>query len=655
MKAITAAVLASTILIIACQPVFFAARDQKAKDLLTVWAGKGRPSGNVIVVEIDDQSLSQFGRWPWPRDRLSDLLQRIHKAGADTIVLDLMFPEPDLGSPAPALLPGDSAPRSSGSPTGATDTNDERLAAAFRGGRYVIGFHLRFPPGQAGATPCAVRPLSFVLVESETPAKPAFFSASGATCSLDTLTRASAGSGFLNASPDRDGILRRVPLIAELQGSMYPSLALSAYMNYRRIDSVQLTANSSGAASLRLDGRMVPTDSKSNLLLRFRGGADTLPHVSASYLLNRDAPPSVFQNKIVVLGVSATGLRDAVATPLDPSFPGYEVQATAIDNLLQDDPLRIPREALAAELLLLLLMGLGSGFLLARLEPSWATPLVLSLVAGVWGGSALVLAKTHVVISPFPSTLVLLGNLTLLNIWRVSSEKFRWERQLNATRKFILKALTSLTNIHDVETGAHVVRVQRYSKLLCEALASHRKFRQFLTPKTIQLFYEIIPIHDIGKVSIPDSILRKPGRLTPEEYEVAKTHVTKVKEAFYDAALESGIQDEKTLRLASDIIVTHHERWDGSGYPEGLRGEEIPIAGRIVAVVDVYDALVSKRVYKEPMSHISALEYISSNRGIQFDPEVVNAFLRVQAEIHEINLACGDNLGVQTPPELQQP
>jgi len=642
MKTITASVLASIVLIILCQPVFFAAWDQKAKDLLTAWVDKGTPSGKIEIVEVDDKSLSQFGRWPWPRDLLSVLLQKIQKAGADTVVVDLMFPESDQGLPVRLTDLGGLPPQRPGSHAQPIRTNDDVLAATLRGGRIVTGFLLRFPPDQEGTTPCALRPLPFVLVEPESRSRPAYFSASGAICSQPAISQASLGPGFLNAAPDRDGILRRVPLVAELKKEMYPSLALAAYLNYRRIEDVQLKTNSSGAELLRLAENTVSVDSKSELLLRFRGIAETFPHLSAADVLAGRLPQSAFEGKVVLVGISATGLRDTVVTPFGPSFPGYEVQATALDNLIRGDSLRIPREVLAGEMVLLLLAAIGSGFLLARLDPVWATPLVLAMVAAVWIGCTLLLATTRIVLSPFPATLVLIGNLTLLNIWRVSTEKWRWEKQLSITRKFILNALTSLSSIHDVETGAHVVRVQRYAKRLCETLATDRRYRRILKPKAIQLIYEVIPIHDIGKVSIPDSILRKPGRLTQEEFNVIKTHVTNLQKVFFDAVEFSGIKDEMTLRLASEIILTHHERWDGSGYPEGLRGESIPLVGRIVAVVDVYDALVSKRVYKEPMSHEAAIDYIRTNRGTQFDPKVVDAFVRIEEALRQIQINCQD-------------
>jgi HD-GYP domain-containing protein (c-di-GMP phosphodiesterase class II) len=642
MKSITTAVLASVLLLIFYQPLFFSYWDQKSKDLLTSWANKGNPSDKVAIVEIDDQSLSQYGRWPWSRDRLSVLLQKIQDAGANIVVLDMMFPESDSGIPDRLQPLGASTPRSSAVLPRVFATNDDQLGATLREGRFVTGFLFRFSPDQSSATPCTLRRLSFVLVESESSSKPAFFVASGGLCSLNRLSQASRGTGFLNAAPDRDGVLRRVPLIMEFKNDMYPSLALSAYMNYRHIDNVQLTTNSSGAASLRLKDNIVPVDSKSELLLRFRGSTGRFQHISAADILNSKFSQRALQGKIVVVGVSATGLKDTVATPLDPSMPGYSVQATIIDNLIQNDSLRIPREALAGEMILLVLMAVCSGLLLSCLEPYWAAPLVFSLVAAVWIGCILLLDRTHIVFSPFPASLVLVENLMLLYIWRVSTEKWRWEKQLAVVRKFILNALTTLTNIHDVETGAHVVRVQRYSKLICEALSSYPQYRKILTPKTIQLIYELIPIHDIGKMSVPVNILRKPDRLTPEEFEVIKTHVSSLKDAFFDAVEGSGIKDKTTLRLATDIILTHHERWDGTGYPGGLSGENIPLAGRIVAVIDVYDALVSKRVYKDAISHREALEYIAKNRGIQFAPAIVDVFLQVEDAIHQIQVSCCD-------------
>ncbi|MGH7489926.1 MAG: HD-GYP domain-containing protein, partial [bacterium] len=199
-----------------------------------------------------------------------------------------------------------------------------------------------------------------------------------------------------------------------------------------------------------------------------------------------------------------------------------------------------------------------------------------------------------------------------------------------ASRKFILTALTSSTAVRHSETGGRIFRIQRFVKLLCDALSSHPRFHRFLTPQTIDLLVQLAPIHDVGKVGVPDRILMKPGPLTPEEFQVIQRHVTYGWEVLEDAREKSGVRDEALFELARDIVYTHHERWDGSGYPRRLRGPAIPIPGRLLAVADVYDALVSKRVYKGSVPHSEAVRTTQAGRGTQFDPDIVDAFLAAE-------------------------
>ncbi len=631
MRAITGAVLLCAALAVVYQPLTFSGWDQRAKDLLTRSAGGGTASNRVVLVAIDDGTLEKYGRWPWSRDRLSALLQNLQRSRPDTIVLDMMFPEPDLA--VPAFTPGPTTPRAA--------TNDDLLASTLRAGKSVIGFHLRFSGNPTEGAPCRLTPLRLTTVDTESTRGPALFTASGVSCSVETLSRASANEGFLNAAPDRDGVLRRVPLVAEYGGSVYPSLALAAYLASRGIDSAQLWTNAAGASALRIGGLQVPVDARSNLLLRFRKPVGQFPRVSAADVM-AGTPLPALRDKIVVVGMTAVGLQDVVATPLTWQLPGVEAQATVIDNLVADDAYRLPRGALAAELALLFVMGVVSGWLISRIGVVWAPLAVGALLLATWAGCAVVLATVGVVISPFPATLVLLGNLALLSTWRITTEKRREERQLHTTRQFILQVLTALTRIRDLETGAHIMRVQRYAKLLCERMAADPKYHRELTPKTIQLIYDLIPLHDIGKVAIPDKVLRYPGRLSPDDYEVIKTHVRQGYEAFADAARRSGVKDEAAIRIAQDIILGHHECWDGSGYPRGLKGEEIPLAGRIATVADVYDALVCKRVYKEGLAHATAMKIIAEHSGTLFDPSVVDAFLKVEKEFQAIKASFED-------------
>lgn len=189
-----------------------------------------------------------------------------------------------------------------------------------------------------------------------------------------------------------------------------------------------------------------------------------------------------------------------------------------------------------------------------------------------------------------------------------------------------IAALVSLMTVRDSETGDHILRVQRYVRLLAELLSSHYLYSQFLTPEYIRLLFLSAPLHDVGKIGIPDEILFKPGRLTGPEYEIMKAHTVIGRDAIQHAENSLNVAAD-LLSLPKEIAYSHHERWDGTGYPQGLVGVNIPLSGRLLAVADVYDALVSARVYKAGMTHEKAIEVISRGRGSHFDPEIVDVFL----------------------------
>ena len=235
--------------------------------------------------------------------------------------------------------------------------------------------------------------------------------------------------------------------------------------------------------------------------------------------------------------------------------------------------------------------------------------------------------------SPLPASAGLLANLSVLPLLNFLAEKRRADqthRQLRAAEEFTLSALTSLTEIRDYETGGHLMRVRQYMQPLCQALATHPRFRDFLLPEIIDLLVQLAPIHDIGKVGVPDRILLKPGPLDEDEIEMVRRHVEFGRDVLEHARIMSRAADGTLLRLARQIVFSHHERWDGTGYPQGLAGEAIPIPGRLMAVIDVYDALVSRRVYKEPIEFSRAAEMMVAGSGTQFDPDVVEGFLKAR-------------------------
>jgi len=208
-------------------------------------------------------------------------------------------------------------------------------------------------------------------------------------------------------------------------------------------------------------------------------------------------------------------------------------------------------------------------------------------------------------------------------------------REISAIQDVTILAMASLAETRDSDTGNHILRTQNYVKALAERLRGHSRFAAFLSDYNIQMLFKSAPLHDIGKVGIPDRILLKPGKLTHDEFEIMKTHTTLGRDAIEHAERSLGT-DVEFLTLAKEIALSHQEKWDGSGYPQGLAGEAIPISARLMAVADVYDALISRRVYKDPMPHEKAIEIIKAGQGAHFDPDVVDAFLAIHEEFRAI-------------------
>ena len=198
---------------------------------------------------------------------------------------------------------------------------------------------------------------------------------------------------------------------------------------------------------------------------------------------------------------------------------------------------------------------------------------------------------------------------------------------LSALQDATILAMSSLAEARDNETGNHIRRTQNYVRALALHLRDKPRFAAYLTPSQIEALYKSAPLHDIGKVGIPDAILLKPGKLTAEEFEVMKTHTG----------------DASFLECAGEIALSHQEKWDGSGYPQHLAGDAIPVSARLMAVADVYDALISRRVYKPAMTHEEAMRIILEGRGRHFDPDIVDAFAAIADEFAEIARRYADH------------
>jgi adenylate cyclase len=536
------------------------------------------------------------------------------------VALDMMFPEPDRYAPA----------RSDTDASVPTDT-DQDLARTLEDGGVILAYGLTFDSNAEGRpTGCVLHPIGIAVLEppGEVGATP-FFTATDAVCNLPILANASRASGFMNAAPDSDGILRRVPLVAQMGGRFYPSLALAAVSKVTAASHFALHISTVNDAVLAIDDLRVPLDARSSLLLRYRGEKGTFRYVSAADVMSGSTPPDALRDKIVFVGTNALGTREVVATPLDTLFAGVEVQATVADNLLQGDFISRSAATRVGEVVAVLMLGLAVAVLFAT------AGIVAGLLGGAVGAAALwlvcmsQLSSNGIFISPLFAIVGVAAELsvmTLANFWLERKRADRAGHERTAARSLLVESLLSLTEVRDAETGRHSLRTQRLARILADQLATNPEFRSYLTRERIDLLATLAPIHDIGKVGIRDQVLNKPGALTPEELAEMRQHPTLGRDVILKAEQRVGVRDDETLEMAKAIVYTHHERWDGTGYPQGLKGSQIPIVGRIMAVVDVYDAVHTRTLYSSPLSSEGVEKMIVKGRGTHFDPAVVDAF-----------------------------
>ena len=608
------------------RPAALARFEWRVYDMLVRAASARAPGGHVVIVDVDERSLTTIGQWPWRRDLVAALIEQLRDLGAAVVALDIVFAEEDRYA--------DAGPNP-----------DLALEETLRAGRVVLGYAVTFdPPGEV-ARKCVHQPLGLAIVGREDePATDPFFRATGTVCNLPGLAQAAGVSGFLNAAPDSDGIVRRVPLVVELEGRMYPALALAAVATATHTRSVALrvananastlmvsSADEEGAARPHHGSINVPLDGRSNLLLRYRGEKRTFPYVSAVDVLDARVDPDTFRDKVVFVGTSALGTREVVSTPLDTLFTGVEVHATVADNLLQRDFLRRPEHAVVLEALAVLTLG-GIIAFVAQFGAGWGAGGVAVCLIVVWTGAVALLSRYGILLSPLYPTIGLTSALAFVTSTQAVLERVRADRagrDKAVTQRVMVQALLSLVEIRDAETGRHSRRTQQYARVLARELSTRPEYTEYLTPERIELIATLAPLHDIGKVGVPDRLLNKPGTLTAEELVEMRKHPVHGRDVILKTEQEVGVRDDVTLAIAKDIVYTHHEKWDGSGYPQGLRGNEIPIAGRLMALVDVYDAAHSRRVYQGPMQHSDVVSMIVNGRGTHFDPAVVDAFVNV--------------------------
>jgi CHASE2 domain-containing sensor protein len=396
----------------------------------------------------------------------------------------------------------------------------------------------------------------------------------------------------------------------------------------------------------KLGHRVEPSQfEKDGAWIDFHGPPGTVDTVSFSDLLAGKVDPARIRGRIVVVGASSPTLQDVHPTPTsDTPMSGPEIEANAIDTVVRGMPLHgTPRWA---GLLIVLVLGFLPALVSLRLRPLVAVA-VVPAIAFVF----LLVAQNafdHGRILPvaMPLFALALGTVTTIGAGYTAERRQRYRvtqrneeleeavrdrtAELRATQLEVIQRLAAATESRDQETGMHLERISR----MCERMG----LAMGMTPTEAETLRNASLLHDVGKIGVPDAILLQPGALSPEDRELMRRHTT------VGAELLSG-SDSPVMRMAEEIARTHHERWDGKGYPAGLAGEAIPLSGRICAVCDVFDALLSDRPYKEPWPVPEALDQLRSERGKHFDPAVVDTFLAIVDDLDPRLLASSGRPG----------
>jgi adenylate cyclase len=377
-------------------------------------------------------------------------------------------------------------------------------------------------------------------------------------------------------------------------------------------------------------------DEHAQVLLRTARTLDTIPVIRSVDVLAGNMDPKTISGRIVLVGSSASGLGDLHHTATLSNLPGAAAHAILLQNILSGSHYRflewertyaLITTLVAAALVICAFLLPGMTFTTIAVCIGLLIFPALSVIGFVF---------LDLVLPATAATLAAISLLLFLSLTFYTVEK-RLARarasRLALFKQAMLELMVELAEFRDLETGGHIRRTQLLVKVLAEGLAETGRY-PCLDTYYIELLYACAPLHDVGKIAIPDEILHKPGRLDPEEFAIMKQHVVYGQQII--EKLAERIHGDDILTMGLELVATHHERWDGSGYPTGIVGEAIPLSGRIMALADVYDALTSKRVYKKAMPHAKAKEIIVNGSGSQFDPAVVRVFLDREETILDI-------------------
>lgn len=586
-------------------------------------------SKSVIIVAIDEKSLSALGQWPWNRIITAKITQNILMAKPAVLGIDMILAEKDRTSLKEISKFYEHSLGLSIDINSVPDIlqdNDKILSSALSANKSVLGTFM-----DNSNKECE----KFTTIKSDQNIKN-LAKFSGMLCSYDTINNNASGNGFINSKISIDRNLRQNVSFVRYKDAIVPSLTMAMLM---QIDPNMTLKNAKfGTIELEFLGQKRYFNKKGTTL-NTPYDSKNFKIVSAVDILDANFDKSILTGKLVILGATATGLYDHYINTDGVMYPGVFYHASFLENFIKDsliiNPIFFKNIFFALSLvfsMLLIFLYNKKGYIYAIVFFSLASLLVTSI--------AYIFVKKGIYISAgyfLVTSIIPMVALSLFGAYKGVIERKNHILDMESANRSTIASMIAVVDSKDGETGGHIIRTRSYIEALCKYLYKKGLYKDIITPEFIEILYRAVPLHDIGKVAIPDDILKKEGKLTEEEMKIMKTHVQRGKEII-EKSISMSETKNKFLISARNIVYTHHEKWDGSGYPQGLKGEEIPLEGRLMAIADVYDALVCERYYKKSYSFEKAEDIIISQSAKHFDPLLVEAFKKIRGEFRNIAL-----------------
>ena len=448
---------------------------------------KSEPT-SVSIVDIDDNSLEAFGQWPWPRYRVALLLQKIHLAGARVVGIDILFAEPDGTSPSvlkKALerdlhidVPFSCLPRQ-------LMDNDLVLSNVLQMNNNVLGFSAKYHGVTNKALALPDTQEIEIREKGAGPASEYLPEINAFIPPLRVLTDKVERVGFMNALLDADGVMRKVPLFITCQGKIYPQLALAALMASVAPEGITpaIKVTRWGIESIKIGRQAIPVDKNGHMMINYRGPGFTFPYISAKDILEDKIQPATFKDKIVILGTSAEGLKDIRTSPLDQFFPGVEVHATIVDNILNQDYIHRPDYIPGLEFSMILIWGGIATCLIGFATPLFTLPVSLGLGSIAWYGSVWAIEHKGIWISPFFPILLLILVFSVLNMQKFWLAEKRKKFFKGAFSKYVSKAVVN--QLADNPDQLSLTGEEKKLSILFSDIRSFTTISEQLTPSQV--------------------------------------------------------------------------------------------------------------------------------------------------------------------------